>query len=172
MLGDNLRKLRTEKKLSMQDVAEIIGLKEDTYGTYERGTRKPPLDVLIKLADFYGASTDYLLGRDEKKFAEDISKMSDNDLDKKLMQFFIDLPESSKQGIRDFMMSVVHGLTVEPSQVEEPTSPQIVQTTEKPKQSPKYDVKMIASDGNTPETITVETVEKILNAPDVEDDEL
>lgn len=123
MLGDILKHLRINRGLSRKDIEQQLGITERNIKSYELDTSKPPIDVLIKLADFYEVSVDYLLGRDDKKFVEDVSKMSDNDLDKKLMQFFMDLPESSKQGIRDFMMSVVNGLSVTQE------SPPIVTTT-------------------------------------------
>lgn len=134
MLSDTLKMLRKQKGLTRTQASKEIGIIERNLKSYELNESKPPIDILIKLADFYGVSTDYLLGRDERKFVEDVSKMSDNDLDKKLMQFFIDLPESSKQGIRDFMMSVVNGLDTKPQEQ------QIVQTkTQAPKpQSVQY----------------------------------
>lgn len=138
MLGDILKRLRINKGLSRKDIEEKLGITERNIKSYELGTSKPPLDVLVKLADFYGVSTDYLLGRDERKFVEDVSKMSDNDLDKKLMQFFIDLPESSKQGIRNFMMSVVNGLDTKPQEQ------QIVQT--KPQAPKPQPVQYVARD--------------------------
>ena len=109
MLKDTLKRLRTDRKLTRRDIEKKLGITERNIKSYELGTSNPSLEVLVRLADFYEVSTDYLLGREEKKYVEDVSKMSDNDLDKKLMQFFIELPESSKQGIRDFVMSLVVG---------------------------------------------------------------
>lgn len=49
------------------DVAEILGIKQTVYSRYERGFQNIPLEHLIKLADFYNVSTDYILGRTNNK---------------------------------------------------------------------------------------------------------
>ena len=75
MLGDRLRKLRKEKGIQIVEVAEYLGISRQGYGNYENGMREPSMTMLVKLADFYEVSTDYLLGREEQKFVEDVSKM-------------------------------------------------------------------------------------------------
>ena len=57
-----LRDLREDRDLSQQDVAAYLGMKQPQYSRYERGVRDVPTDVLIRLAQFYKTSTDYLLG--------------------------------------------------------------------------------------------------------------
>ena len=61
-LGRNLRELRNQKKLSLRDLGAIIGIPYQTLSKYENAQTSPPSDVLAKLAEFYGVSTDYLLG--------------------------------------------------------------------------------------------------------------
>ena len=58
-----LRDLREDKDLRQQDIADFLGIKQTVYSRYERGIQNIPLDFLLKLADFYGTSTDYILGR-------------------------------------------------------------------------------------------------------------
>lgn len=48
-------------------MAKYLGCSQQVYSNYELGQRDIPTDILIKLADFYGVSTDYLLGLTEKK---------------------------------------------------------------------------------------------------------
>ena len=64
---DRLLALRKKYKLTQQDVSQIISCKRQVYGTYETGSKETPLDVIIKLADYYHISTDYLLGLNVKK---------------------------------------------------------------------------------------------------------
>lgn len=45
----------------------MLGISQNTYSQYEIGVLNYPVDVVIKLADFYGTTTDYLLGRTDKK---------------------------------------------------------------------------------------------------------
>ena len=63
-LALTLIKLRKQKRVSSQVVADAIGVKGTTYRRYEIST-EPKLDVLVKLADYFGVSVDYLTGRAE-----------------------------------------------------------------------------------------------------------
>ena len=63
-----IRDLREDGDLFQKDLAEYLQCPQVCYSHYEMGKRDIPTDVLIKLADFYHTSTDYLLGlTDEKK---------------------------------------------------------------------------------------------------------
>lgn len=62
---NRLRELRKEKGLTTTELGEIIGCSNPTITNYERGYRKPDPETLLKLADYFGVSVDYLLGRDE-----------------------------------------------------------------------------------------------------------
>ena len=64
MLKDTMKFLRESKKLTKKQVADAIGVTERAYITYEYGQRDVSTDTLQKLADFYGVTTDYLLGRE------------------------------------------------------------------------------------------------------------
>lgn len=64
---ERLRLLRTEKKLSLRELGEQLNLSFVTIGQYERGERQPDNDTLVKLADFFEVSIDYLLGRVEDR---------------------------------------------------------------------------------------------------------
>jgi transcriptional regulator with XRE-family HTH domain len=54
---------RLQKQLSVTTVAKVLSLPRNTYCHYERGTRKTPIPVLSKLADYYGVTVDELIGR-------------------------------------------------------------------------------------------------------------
>ncbi|MFJ8531531.1 helix-turn-helix domain-containing protein [Bacillus sp. NPDC094106] len=64
MIGERLRNLRKAKNLTMKELGQKLNLAESTISGYENGKRKPDYDILNKFADFFEASTDYLLGRD------------------------------------------------------------------------------------------------------------
>ena len=63
MYFQRLRDLREDRDLRQRDVAELLGISQTVYSRYERGFQSIPVAHLIKLADFYGTSTDYILGR-------------------------------------------------------------------------------------------------------------
>ena len=58
-----LRDLREDRDLKQTDVAALLGIRQTVYSRYERGYQNLPLEVLLALADYYGVSTDYILGR-------------------------------------------------------------------------------------------------------------
>ena len=55
--------LREDRDIKQKAVAEYLGMDPTVYRRYEKGVRSVPVDVIIKLADYYKVSTDYLLGR-------------------------------------------------------------------------------------------------------------
>ena len=57
-----LRELREKKRLSQQQLADWLGLTRSSISNYENNTQTPPADTLVRLADIYGVSVDYLLG--------------------------------------------------------------------------------------------------------------
>ena len=62
-IAERLKALRKERKLRQSDVAKLLGIGVRTYQYYEGDEHRPDYEMLIKLADFFGVSTDYLLGR-------------------------------------------------------------------------------------------------------------
>ncbi|MCW1940177.1 helix-turn-helix domain-containing protein [Bacillus anthracis] len=67
MLGKKIAELRKNQKLSQYDLADKLGFSRGKLANYEQGQREPDYDTLKKIADFFEVSTDYLLGRTEKK---------------------------------------------------------------------------------------------------------
>ena len=62
-----IRDLREDHDLTQKQIAQLLGMSQTGYSKYETGENDIPTAVLIKLADFYHTSTDYLLGRTDKK---------------------------------------------------------------------------------------------------------
>lgn len=63
--------LREEHKLSQQKIGEIIGCSQRAYCHYEKGQRGIPIPIIIRLADYYNVSVDYIIGRtDNPEFTE------------------------------------------------------------------------------------------------------
>ncbi len=62
-----LRDLREDHDLGQKDIAELLSVSQATYSRYESGILDVPSISLIKLADFYKVSVDYLLGRTDTK---------------------------------------------------------------------------------------------------------
>ncbi len=62
-----IRDLREDRDLTQQNLADYLKLHQTTYSDYELERVNLPVAILHKLADFYGVSVDYLLGRTEIK---------------------------------------------------------------------------------------------------------
>lgn len=63
MIYENIRNLREDRDLKQKDLAAMLNVSQNTYSQYETGTIELTASTLIKLADFYDVSVDYLLGR-------------------------------------------------------------------------------------------------------------
>ena len=60
------RDMREDADLSRRELAEKLNMPQTTYTRYETGQREIPLNIAIRLADFYKVSLDYLAGRTDK----------------------------------------------------------------------------------------------------------
>jgi len=70
-ISKKLKELREEKGYLQKFVANKIGVRSNTLSGYENGTRSPDPEMILKLADLYDVSTDYLLGRTSNNKTED-----------------------------------------------------------------------------------------------------
>ena len=75
-----LRDLREDADKTQTQIAEVLGTSQTMYARYERGANELPIHHLITLSKYYGVSTDYLLGRSEKRVI-DVSDLSDAQID-------------------------------------------------------------------------------------------
>lgn len=64
MFASRLRYLRQSKELNQTQLGEKLGVKKQSVSNWENGNIVPSIDMLIKIADYFHVSTDYLLGRD------------------------------------------------------------------------------------------------------------
>lgn len=90
----NLRELRKSKNISLKKLGEIIGVSESAVSQYENSKREPDYKTLSKLADYFGVSTDYLLGRETTPPGDAFALSSDVDYD--------DLPPEALEEIKQF----------------------------------------------------------------------
>ncbi len=62
-----IRDLRTDRGFTQRQIAEFLNVKQNTYSQYEVGVLNYPLDVVVRLAQFYDVSVDYLVGLTDVK---------------------------------------------------------------------------------------------------------
>lgn len=78
--GAVLKKLRTNHRLTQKELGSYIGLSKAVVSKYENGLGYPTFDVLIHIAQYFGVTTDYLLGVENSKTV-DVSSLSDTQID-------------------------------------------------------------------------------------------
>lgn len=66
MFFQRLEDLRIDHDKTQQEIADVLQCRREVYRRYEKGTRELPVWALIKLANFYGTTTDYILGLEKK----------------------------------------------------------------------------------------------------------
>ena len=67
VLFPRIKDMRDDSDLAQKEIAAILGISQTVYSRYERGYQTIPLEHLIKLADYYRVSIDYLVGRSQDK---------------------------------------------------------------------------------------------------------
>lgn len=111
MLKDMLKLLREKRGLTKKQLADAIGIKERAYLTYEYGQRDVSTELLQKLADFYGVTTDCLLGREPAPERDDLSTVVKNsgveELEDILIRRYLELPNTQRQAVLDFLRRAI-----------------------------------------------------------------
>ena len=108
MYGERLKRLRKERGLTIDEVSEKLDLARSTYAGYETENRKPPIENIIKFAEFHDTSVDYILGltdnRQSKKNDTEFSLYLKNE---NLTWNGVPLSEEELKPIKDILEIVV-----------------------------------------------------------------
>ncbi|EAC2379306.1 helix-turn-helix domain-containing protein [Listeria monocytogenes] len=80
MFGDKLKMLRSKTNKTQEDIANILGVSRAAYSHIENGRNEPDMETIVKLANYFEVSTDYLLGRDEIDNSDLLAAHFDDDL--------------------------------------------------------------------------------------------
>ena len=75
-LNERIKQLRTARGLNQVEFAKLIGVTKQCISNWENDNVVPSIDMLVKIADFFHVTTDYLLGRDDKKLI-DVSALTE-----------------------------------------------------------------------------------------------
>ena len=107
--GDNLERIRKDKKVSQAKLGAALGLTQQMVSSYEKGTSSPNIEVLVKIADYFNVSLDALVGHvvntpsansPKARLSRYFEKLSDVDKDKCLtiIQTILQDRELSREG--------------------------------------------------------------------------
>ena len=67
MILNRCKDIRTDSDLAQRELSEILHISQRSYSHYETGSRNIPIEMLIRLANYYDTSIDYLVGRTDRK---------------------------------------------------------------------------------------------------------
>lgn len=98
MVGKRLRLLRTERKLTQEELGKVLGVGKTTISQYESEVRKPDADMLKRIAQFFDVSVDYLLGLTEEKRPVKVETLAAHRTDDPLKE----LPEEARRSLEEF----------------------------------------------------------------------
>ncbi|MZK53325.1 helix-turn-helix domain-containing protein [Clostridium beijerinckii] len=87
MFGDILKELRENQSMTQNDLAELLNVSRQSVGGYENNTTEPPTDIVVKIADIFNVTCDFLLGRTNEKYSLNLLSIEDNEL---LSKFYED----------------------------------------------------------------------------------
>jgi transcriptional regulator with XRE-family HTH domain len=79
-IGTHIRELREEKRLTQPELAEKIGIKRPSITAYESRNQLPPIDTLIKIADFFSVSLDFLTGRTSDRVLHKLAEINKKEI--------------------------------------------------------------------------------------------
>lgn len=89
--GERLKRLREDRKLSQQQLADRLNINRSTYARYELGQTQPDYETLQRLADFYEVSVDYLFGRENNNNLPGLTPKDEKDIAKRMEKIKKDL---------------------------------------------------------------------------------
>ena len=106
-IKNTLISIRNSKGYSKKTVSEMTGIPYTTYIKYESGERKDlSMDSIVKLADFYHVTTDYLLGREteEPEPLDDLANQFNmTALERKILDNYLSLPKHMRTDLMEFL---------------------------------------------------------------------
>lgn len=111
MVGEKLRDLRKAKGITAEVLCKELGITVGSYRNYERNDRNPPYETLIKIADYYNVTLDYLLGREPQK-----EKPYHLGLERGLKEAYLSLPKEVRAQILQAMLDAVMSYQEEENQ--------------------------------------------------------
>jgi transcriptional regulator with XRE-family HTH domain len=92
-----LRELRTQKHVTLTTVANEIGITHSTLGLYEKGNTVPDIKTIVRLAEYYGVTVNYLLGVDERPTFETEYISKNTGLSQDVIEMLLDMRTKSME---------------------------------------------------------------------------
>lgn len=102
-IGYRISELRKQAGMSQFQLAKVLDIAASTLGMYETGKREPSIKVMQRIADYFGVTTDYLLGRPAEKKEKDSNSVDLADMDALLTYQGKQIPDQDRELINDLL---------------------------------------------------------------------
>lgn len=79
MLSERIKEIRMAKKLSQVELSEILGVTKQSVSNWENDNIQPSVEMLVKIAEAFNVSVDYLLGREDRRYLE-VTGLSESEI--------------------------------------------------------------------------------------------
>lgn len=117
-INEKLKQLRTNKKLSQNELAKILNVSLSSYQKYEREKNSvtPSLDVLNRISDYYNVTIDYLLGKETSEndvFNILSAQYNLTELEKDILKTYSTLPPNVRKELNKYIKSMVKAVESE-----------------------------------------------------------
>lgn len=106
---ENLKCARLKKGYTQKSAAKSLGIGISTYCNYEQGTREPNNDLLVKIADLYDVTTDYLLGRKPKEHSDPVEELSSIEAEQSLLKKYFKLDTKQRESFINALVELIQG---------------------------------------------------------------
>lgn len=103
MFTDNVQNLADEKGISIHKMAKDLGMSSGAFSAWKRRNTIPNAEIISKIADYFNVTTDYLLGRTDKKEKPTANDDEHSQLTNEVFTLFSSLPPEKKKQVLDYM---------------------------------------------------------------------
>jgi transcriptional regulator with XRE-family HTH domain len=119
VIGERIKELRTQKGMTQQELAQIIGITYTSISYWESGKSKPDIFQIQKLADYFNVTIDYIYGKDN----DDLESKLQNDKElRTLFRKAVDLNDEKKGKLNNILKASINALWDEESNDKESKS--------------------------------------------------
>ena len=174
IVARRLLEIREAHGYTSEEIGKVVNRSQQSYSRYETGVSQLNYEQLYMLAKFYNVSIDYFFGLDTEKMSENVSAMSDDDLDKAIIDGYLNLNKKERMDFRNTLLKALSkliGLTgldkvlAENSDEDKPEKPKEIESNK------TFSFRTVGRKDGEPTNITLtqKELDDIMNQPDEAD---
>ncbi|WP_290776490.1 helix-turn-helix transcriptional regulator [Anaerofustis sp.] len=109
-MKNNIKYVREHKGITQKQCADTLGITLRAWQTYEQGVSEPKQELLCRIADMFGVTIDYLLGREigeSDTIDQLVGEFNMSTLEKKILEEYLELPDNLRKDFMEFLQKSV-----------------------------------------------------------------